>query len=83
MRILLLLAIFFLGVIVHAQHVLSWKLFLPGKKVWIEVGTHGSVQEQLINQKILPDPFYGKNELLFNWIENHQWVYKSEFTISE
>ena len=83
MRFLLLIAFFFIGVIMHAQHVLSWKLFLPGKKVWIEVGTHGSIQEQLINQKLLPDPFYGKNELLFNWIENHQWVYKSEFTINE
>ena len=83
MRFLLLITFFFIGVIVHAQHVLSWKLFLPGKKVWVEVGTHGSIQEQLINQKLLPDPFYGKNELLFNWIENHQWVYKSEFTINE
>ena len=83
MRFLLLISFFFIVVLVHAQHVLSWKLFLPGKKVWIEVGTHGSIQEQLINQKLLPDPFYGKNELLFNWIENHQWVYKSEFTINE
>lgn len=83
MRCLLVVFFYFIVLNVCAQQELNWKLFLPGKKVWIDVGTHGSVQEHLIHQKILPDPFYGKNELLFNWIENHQWVYKSEFTISE
>ena len=83
MKGLLFIVFLYFGMSVYSQQELSWKLFLPGKKVWIEVGTHGSVQEYLINQKILPDPFYGKNELLFNWIENHQWVYKSEFTISD
>ena len=67
MRGLLFIAFLYFGMSVYSQQELSWKLFLPGKKVWIEVGTHGSVQEHLINQKILPDPFYVKNELLFNW----------------
>ena len=53
---------------------LSWKVQHPVSKKWIPFGEKGSVQEALIEAKILPDPFVGINEDKFAWIENHQWT---------
>ena len=44
---------------VNAQSELTWNIFHPVKKVWIELGAKGSVQEALIDLGELPDPFYG------------------------
>lgn len=65
-----------------AQQELTWKLFHPVKKTWIEAGTHGSVQEKLMETGELPDPFYGENETLFSWVEEHQWVFTSKWIVS-
>ena len=68
---------------VNAQSELTWNIFHPVKKVWIELGAKGSVQEALIDLGELPDPFYGKNEDKFGWVEEHQWEFKSIFFISK
>ena len=60
-----------------AQEKLTWSILHPVKKHWIELGEKGSVQEVLIASKELLDPFYGKNEEKFNWVEEHQWEFKS------
>ena len=62
---------------------LSWKVQHPVSKKWIPFGEKGSVQEALIEAKILPDPFVGINEDKFAWIENHQWTLESEFSLTE
>ncbi len=65
-----------------AQTTLNWKFKHPISKNWVESGTHGSVQETLIQIGELPDPFYGMNETKFRWIENHTWEFISEFSLS-
>ena len=62
-----------------AQMTLSWSFLHPIKKEWIELGERGSIQEVLIANGDLPDPFYGLNEDKFGWIEEHQWEFKSIF----
>lgn len=62
-----------------AQMTLSWSFLHPIKKEWIELGEKGSIQEVLIANGDLPDPFYGLNEDKFGWIEEHQWEFKSIF----
>ena len=62
---------------------LNWTFLHPIKKIWIDAETHGSVQQSLISNKELPDPFYGLNETEFNWIEDYKWEFKSSFTLSE
>lgn len=62
---------------------LSWSFMHPVKKEWIELGVKGSVQEGLIANKELPDPFYGLNENKFGWIEDHQWEFKSIFFLEK
>ena len=68
---------------VNAQRELTWSIFHPVQKVWIDLGAKGSVQEALIQSGELPDPFYGKNEDKFGWIEEHQWEFKSIFFVSK
>lgn len=62
---------------------LEWSFRHPVTGVWIDLGSKGSVQEGLIASGELPDPFYGTNELLFNWIEEHEWEFKTLFFIPE
>lgn len=65
-----------------AQQSLNWHFFHPVKKTWIPAGTYGSVQEKLIETGELPNPFYGKNENLFGWIEEHLWEFKTDLFIT-
>jgi beta-mannosidase len=65
------------------QETLTWQFFQPVSKQWIEAGTHGSVQEKLIDIGELPDPFYGENENKFGWIEEQIWEFNSHFSITE
>lgn len=64
------------------QQVLQWNVFHPVKKEWFAAGSHGSVQEMLIERGELPDPFYGENETKFSWIENHEWEFSAVFALS-
>jgi len=82
MKILLILLLMN-SLSVNAQRELTWSIFHPVQKVWIDLGAKGSVQEALIQSGELPDPFYGKNEDKFGWIEEHQWEFKSIFFVSK
>ncbi len=63
--------------------VLHWEVQHPITKEWIVLGERGSVQEALIKQGILPDPFYGENEKLFQWIESYEWLARAYFELTE
>ena len=68
---------------IFSQKTLVWKFKHPVKNSWIDAGEAGSVQQALISTGELPDPFYGTNEEKFNWIEDYQWVFESEFNLTE
>lgn len=69
-------------IIFSQQTPLEWDLLNPVNNQWISAGTHGSVQEALIRNGNLPDPFYGENESKFAWIEKHDWKFVSSITLS-
>lgn len=75
------LILFFMTIpiFLNSQVVLNWEIKHARTNKWIELGEKGSVQEVLVNSGELPDPFYGKNEELFTWIEDYCWEFKSEF----
>ena len=60
----------------------TWKLYHPIKKVWLDASKQNSVQEILIQSGELPDPFYGENESKFSWIESYIWEFKTEVNIT-
>ncbi|MCB9249427.1 MAG: hypothetical protein H6613_13210 [Ignavibacteriales bacterium] len=53
----------------------------PGKYFPAEVP--GTIHTDLYKNKIIEDPFYSDNELKLQWISQNDWVYKTEFDLSE
>ncbi|MFM1809927.1 MAG: hypothetical protein RLZZ382_1152 [Bacteroidota bacterium] len=84
-RLGFLLFICFIAINARSQKslILSWEIQHPISKEWVPLGDRGSVQEALYQQGILPDPFYGENEKLYQWIEEHQWHLRSRFFLTE
>jgi beta-mannosidase len=78
MRRLLALIFVMSSLVSNGQELeLTWDFLHPVKKEWMSLGKKGSVQEALMASGELPDPFYGENELKFNWLEEHIWEFKS------
>ena len=66
-----------------AQVSLDWELYHPVKKQWVKFGQAGTVQEFLWHSGELPDPFFGDNEAKYQWIEEHEWHFRSKFFLNE
>ncbi len=79
----LVLLFFILNLPILAQKELTWKFKHPIKNEWVDAGKSGSVQQSLISIGELPDPFHGTNEEKFKWIEDYQWIFESEFNLTE
>jgi len=62
---------------------ISWKIIHPISGDTIFFGEKGSVQEALIDAKLLPDPTVGMNEKLFYWVEEYTWTFFAEFTLEK
>ncbi|SFU55691.1 beta-mannosidase [Porphyromonadaceae bacterium KHP3R9] len=60
----------------------GWFFSQTGKNSWYEAQVPGSVQQELVRHQILPDPFYGTNEKLVQWVEDENWDFKKSFTVS-
>ena len=80
-----IIGLFFLiqSVFLHAQQELTWEFYHPIKKEWYSFGKAGSIQEKLMELGELPDPFFGDNEKMYQWIEEHEWKFRSTFYLSE
>ncbi len=48
---------------------------------WIPAEVPGTIHMDLLEQKIIPDPFYRMQENEIQWVENLQWHYRKEFTV--
>lgn len=86
MKALIYLSILISNMFVYAQTKMDiqpvWSIKHPISQSWFNGGTHGSVQERLMEKGELPDPFYGLNESKFSWIEEHQWEFKTQVTFT-
>ena len=60
----------------------GWTFSQADKETWYEAEVPGSVQRDLIRHKVLPDPFYGTNEKLIQWVEDENWDFKKSFTVT-
>ena len=79
------ICLFFLlfSVVSYAQQELTWEFYHPIKKEWLAFGKAGSIQEKLMELGELPDPFFGDNEKLYQWSEEHEWKFRSTFYLSD
>ncbi|MCJ8154630.1 glycoside hydrolase family 2 protein [Chryseobacterium sp. SSA4.19] len=84
----ILFAFLFIRVLINAQSSernLSsekWQFKNAKEKKWFSASVPGTVHLDLMNNKIIPDPYKDENEKKIQWIENEDWEYQTTFTIS-
>src|SRR5947209_17862893 len=54
----------------------------PETAAWRPATVPGVVQTDLLQQKLIPDPFYGDNEYRLQWIGLSDWEYRGKFEVS-
>jgi len=62
---------------------LAWKFRGATQRgTWRTAIVPGCVHRDLLRHGLIPDPFVGTNELAVQWIEDHEWDYRTAFTAS-
>jgi beta-mannosidase len=61
----------------------DWQFRQVGKEEWHPATVPGTVHTDLLNNKLIKDPFYRTNEKDLQWIENEDWEYKTTITVGE
>ena len=61
----------------------NWYFSEVGTDKWLAAKVPGTVHQDLLQHKLLPNPFYGMNEKEIQWVEEKDWEYKTSFTISD
>lgn len=75
-----------LSLVVNAQNntvVLKngWQFRQQGTTKWNAATVPGEVHTDLLNNKLIPDPYYRDNEEKLQWIEKENWEYKTSFSV--
>lgn len=84
----ILFAFFFMQNILHAQFSQrslsseSWQFKNSKEQSWLPAKVPGTVHLDLMNNKMIPDPYKDENEKKVQWIENENWDYQTAFTVS-
>ncbi|KMQ59965.1 beta-mannosidase [Chryseobacterium angstadtii] len=60
----------------------KWQFKNTQEQKWLPAQIPGTVHLDLINNKIIPDPFKDENEKKGQWIENEEWEYKTDFKVT-
>ena len=55
----------------------SWQFRYNGK--WYDATVPGNIHDDLLANKLIPDPFYGDNEKLVQWVSDSLWEYRVLF----
>ena len=57
----------------------NWKFKQHDKENWLPAKVPGSVHTDLLENKIIDDPFYRMNEKDQQWIGYENWIYEKKF----
>ena len=60
----------------------NWQFRQAGTTKWNTATVPGEVHTDLLNNKLIPDPFYRDNEKKLSWIEKKDWEYKTTFSVN-
>ena len=61
----------------------GWQFAQSGKYEWLPATVPGTVHQDLLNHQLLPNPFFGTNEQLIQWVENEDWEYRTTFLVGK
>jgi beta-mannosidase len=57
----------------------SWQFKKSGSNPYYPAIVPGTIHTDLLNNKLIKDPFYSDNEKSLQWIENESWEYAGKF----
>jgi beta-mannosidase len=60
----------------------NWRFRHVGAAKWYKAEVPGTVHTDLLNNKLIPDPFYRDNENKVQWVEEKTWEYQTVFDAS-
>ncbi len=60
----------------------AWQFRELGKDAWHSAIVPGSVHTDLLNNKLIDDPFYRDNEQKLQWIGKTDWEYQTTFDVA-
>jgi len=60
----------------------KWHFKNAEENSWLTATVPGTVHLDLMNNKLIPDPYKDENEKKIQWIENEDWDYQASFKIS-
>ncbi len=61
----------------------SWQLSSSDGEVRSEIALPGDVHTALTRAKLIPDPYFGRNEEVVQWVAHRDWVVERSFTLPE
>ena len=61
----------------------NWTFCQVGDTLWSDAKVPGTVHQDLLNHNRIPNPFYGMNEEVVQWVENEDWMYRTSFVVNE
>ena len=59
----------------------EWSFRKAGDSLWLPATVPGCVHTDLLDNKIIPDPFFRTNELEVKWVESEDWEYFTTFEV--
>jgi len=59
----------------------GWEFTQAGMNEWKPASVPGTVHTDLLNNKLIPDPFFRTNEKDLQWIDKVNWEYRTNFEI--
>ncbi len=60
----------------------SWQLRQAGESQCYSAQVPGGVHTDLLAANVIPDPFWGDNELRVQWVAESDWQYSRTFNVS-
>src|ERR1043166_5005734 len=60
----------------------GWQFREAGKDKWFPASVPGCVHTDLLNNKLIDDPFYRDNEKKLQWIGKTDWEYETTFNVT-
>jgi beta-mannosidase len=61
----------------------NWQFKKVSDSTWYSATVPGNVFSDLLDNKLIEDPFIGKNEEKVQWVSETDWEYKTEFSLDK
>ncbi|MBK9732341.1 MAG: glycoside hydrolase family 2 protein [Chitinophagaceae bacterium] len=63
-----------------SENGISWQFRKAGDSIWLPATIPGTVHTDLLDNHLIPDPYYSDNEKKVQWVENEDWEYQAYFS---